>query len=283
MLGVRGADRVFADANYWAEWNLGVSRWGSDISEKVASDYAESVQGVMKAVALDGMMMVTQADLMWREDLFDAFDFYDVSQCVEFSKAGYQVGVVSQPHVWCLHDCGWSNMSRYDKYRKIFCGEYSGYGYKYEEIQQNIRQREVMEALDRRGAELSALLEQGRDGDLNALTKLVDISDKQHLMNRTLATYIVILEIIFMEKRNGTAEFLEGGRVHSVDEMTRQFARYKYFLRRVELGFPLEGDEVYAEIAARADKRLTDLRAIAPHVTLTPEETMRRLERELGL
>ena len=40
--------------------------------------------------------MATQYDVPWREDLFDGFDFYDVSQSFEFRKAGYTVGVPVQ-------------------------------------------------------------------------------------------------------------------------------------------------------------------------------------------
>jgi hypothetical protein len=112
---------------------------------------------------------------------------------------------------------------------------------------------------------------------------MADFVNEHHLINRTLATNIVILETIYSELLGDSCEFLEGGRVHSAAEMTNQFTRYKYFLRRVELGFPLEDDEVYREVAARKDKRLLDLRAIAPHVTLEPEAAMKRLAEALGV
>jgi hypothetical protein len=281
MLGVCGADRVFEDANYWVRWNAGSSRWGSNMEEKAVYNRPESLERLIPVVAIDGMMIVTQVDLPWREDLFDAFDFYDVSQSFEFQKAGYKVGVVPQLDIWCHHDCAWSNMSRYDLYRRIFCREYSEYGYKYEEIEININQRETQEELDRHNAEFGVLLERGRSGDKGALSAMLNVIDKYKVMNRTLATYVVILEAIYREWLDGANEFLEGGRVHSVEEMTNRFTRYKYFLRRVELGFPLEDDEVFAEIAARADKRLIDLRSLAPHVTLEPEATIKRLEKEL--
>jgi hypothetical protein len=283
MLGVCGADRVFADANYWTEWNAGVSRWGCNLNEQVSCKLERNEPYPTPVAALDGMMMITQYDLPWRDDLFDAFDFYDVSQSFEFTKAGYRVGVVPQPSVWCLHDCGWNNMSRYDRYRQVFCMEYGEYGHKYEEKPQNIRQREVLCEMDKHNDEFAMLLERGRNGDKSALSVMADLVNEHHLINRTLATYIVILETIMTERLRGSCEFLEGGRVHSADEMTNQFTRYKYFLRRVELGFPLEDDEVFAEIAARADKRLIDLQMIVPHVTLEPEATMRRLTEELDV
>jgi hypothetical protein len=81
------------------------------------------------------------------------------------------------------------------------------------------------------------------------------------------------------ERAYGVNMFMEGE--NTVAALVAKFTRYKYFLRRVELGFPLEYDEVFAEIAARADKRLIDLRTLAPHVTLAPEATIKRLEKEL--
>ncbi|WP_035437184.1 glycosyltransferase family protein [Bacillus sp. UNC322MFChir4.1] len=75
--------------------------------------------------AIDGLFMATQYDLPWREDLFDGFHFYDVSQSFEFRKAGYLVGVFNQMHPWCLHYNGDDfDVLAYGKYRKIFLRNY---------------------------------------------------------------------------------------------------------------------------------------------------------------
>jgi hypothetical protein len=55
---------------------------------------------------VDGLLMATQADLPWRDDLFPGWHFYDVSQCEEFIRAGFKVIVPFQNSPWCLHDCG---------------------------------------------------------------------------------------------------------------------------------------------------------------------------------
>jgi hypothetical protein len=57
----------------------------------------ESVQ------AIDGILMATQYDIPWREDLFHGFHFYDTSQSVEFRKQGYLVGIAKQETPWCKH------------------------------------------------------------------------------------------------------------------------------------------------------------------------------------
>ena len=43
--------------------------------------------------AVDGFLMITQYDVPWRADIFKKWDFYDVSQCFEFSKRGYKIAV----------------------------------------------------------------------------------------------------------------------------------------------------------------------------------------------
>lgn len=81
--------------------------------------------GYTEVQAIDGMIMVTREDLPWREDIFDGWDFYDVSQSFEFRKKGFKVVVPEQTIPWCAHENGgiksqWS----YNKYRSIFIEEY---------------------------------------------------------------------------------------------------------------------------------------------------------------
>ena len=84
---------------------------------EVSRDY-ESVK------AIDGLMIVTQYDIPWREDLFKSWHFYDISQCMEFKKAGYEVGIPKQDEPWVMHDCGIVNVSEYEDERNIFLRHY---------------------------------------------------------------------------------------------------------------------------------------------------------------
>lgn len=81
--------------------------------------------GMTIVEAVDGLLMVTKEDILWREDLFDGWDFYDVSQSFEFRKKGYKVVVPEQKKPWCAHDDGAMNLWSYDGYRKIFLAEYA--------------------------------------------------------------------------------------------------------------------------------------------------------------
>ncbi|WP_432401127.1 glycosyltransferase family protein [Wukongibacter sp. M2B1] len=79
---------------------------------------------------VDGLMMVTQYDIPWREELFTGWHFYDVSQSLEFIKAGYKVVIPKMDSIWCIHYCILNpkeKLKNYEKYRQIFVKEYSEY------------------------------------------------------------------------------------------------------------------------------------------------------------
>ncbi|MGI0534849.1 glycosyltransferase family protein [Bacillus pfraonensis] len=77
-----------------------------------------------RVLAVDGFIMFTQYDLLWREDVFQGWHFYDISQSLEFVKAGYEVGVVKQTRPWCLHDSGIISLEGYEENRNIFLQYY---------------------------------------------------------------------------------------------------------------------------------------------------------------
>ena len=75
--------------------------------------------------AIDGLLMVTQYDIPWREDIFKEFDFYDASQSMEFKKQGLKVVVPIMDKPICVHDDGVIlSMINYEKNRNIFLTEY---------------------------------------------------------------------------------------------------------------------------------------------------------------
>ncbi|XEC93658.1 glycosyltransferase family protein [Paenibacillus tarimensis] len=126
MIGTVGAKTIPANGIWWES----LSRYGK-IYDSVTGglqllafhdidhDY-ESVR------AIDGLIMMTQFDVCWREDLFSGWHFYDLSQSLEFNKAGYDVGVPKQERPWCIHDCGIVNVRNgYEEAREIFIRNYS--------------------------------------------------------------------------------------------------------------------------------------------------------------
>jgi hypothetical protein len=84
----------------------------------------EAKNGVIEVEAIDGLLMATQYDIPWRDDLFDKWDFYDVSQSLEFIRHGYKVVVPYMETPWCIHDDGFVNLKNYYEEREKLLKEY---------------------------------------------------------------------------------------------------------------------------------------------------------------
>lgn len=126
MLGVVGNARLAGDGCPWSSGTQ--DRIGGLyidlVYTKTYSLFSEIAGDWQEAVVLDGLLMITQYDIAWREDLFQGWDFYDCSQSLEFWKAGWQVGVPHMEKPWCLHDNDILHLQDYEKWRKCFVEEY---------------------------------------------------------------------------------------------------------------------------------------------------------------
>ena len=121
MIGMVGTSKLSDDGIMWE-------------SERCGAIYGWSIHsiGIFRAgedrltevEAIDGLMMITQYDIPWREDLFKKWDFYDCSQSQEFIRRGYKVVVPKMEEPWCLHDNAISSLVVYDEEREKFMNEY---------------------------------------------------------------------------------------------------------------------------------------------------------------
>lgn len=129
MIGMVGAEKMAADGVMWHDWRRGDLYEGNiedrfdDLSYETYEYCLED--GLWNVQVIDGLMMITSRDVQWREDIFDGWDYYDVSQSFEMLRAGYKVVVPEQGLPWCLHDDGILNLKNHDKYRRICIREYS--------------------------------------------------------------------------------------------------------------------------------------------------------------
>ncbi len=102
IMGVLGAKQLPPNGIWWdAPQTCGKVYYFDQLllcNTEVSGEY-ESVQ------ALDGMILITQYDLPWREDILTGWHFYDAAQSLEFIKAGYAVGIPRQTVPWCAHNC----------------------------------------------------------------------------------------------------------------------------------------------------------------------------------
>jgi Glycosyltransferases involved in cell wall biogenesis len=149
MVGVLGATELPEDADLCFKWNAGHIEAYTGMTTIHGSGSQDRYRATIEVKAIDGLMMVTQYDVPWREDLLDGWDFYDVSQSLEMHKCGYKVVVPNQEMPWCYHDCGVSKMGSYDFYRtKIIAAypeEFSGCIYE----QQVEKKKKVLEETEK--------------------------------------------------------------------------------------------------------------------------------------
>ncbi len=128
MIGVAGAKKIPPVACWWKADKQYVCVYDNTKGKMNRANSIEFREEYVKVAAIDGLLMVTQYDVKWRDDIFTGWHFYDVSQSVEFTKQGYQVVVPRLAEPWCIHDCGPMEIDNgYEKYRNIFLDEYSTY------------------------------------------------------------------------------------------------------------------------------------------------------------
>lgn len=131
MIGVVGNRSLSADG---APWSDGIFRrvgqvYADRITESYISRYEYARKPYEDVIVIDGMLMATQYDVKWREDLFAGWHFYDCSQSVEFIKAGYKVVVPYMEKPWVFHDNDILHVDDYEKWRDIFEKEYKNVYY----------------------------------------------------------------------------------------------------------------------------------------------------------
>lgn len=128
LLGVAGCTKMPEDFIWWDCEKKAKYTWlYQDIMvENQLSAINEDLPVGSPLLVLDGVLMVTSTDIPWREDLFHGFHFYDISQSMEFHRAGLDVIVPVQTEPWCLHEqtCNRVLDFSYEAARQSFIKEY---------------------------------------------------------------------------------------------------------------------------------------------------------------
>ncbi len=126
MLGLVGTKKLPENACMWTT-PLRTGALRSHVLNTV-DDYFDlpisPARGYSPVQAVDGLLVMTQYDIPWREDLEIGWDFYDISQSLEFSRQGYRIAVPYQQKPWALHDNGFLHLGGYHIARKKFLSEY---------------------------------------------------------------------------------------------------------------------------------------------------------------
>lgn len=125
LAGLIGSGTLPANGIWWESGEL----YGKVLEYRSTYNclkFTEVAAPYQSAASIDGFLMATQYDIPWREDIFDGWHFYNISQCYEFKRKGYSVGILPQVEPWALHICGVMYPDEiYYKYRDKFLHEYS--------------------------------------------------------------------------------------------------------------------------------------------------------------
>ena len=128
MIGVIGSVQLPKTAIMWHGHGPRVGQlYSNAVYYSYLTDFNSIPHEMCQVKAIDGLMMITQYDIPWREDLFTGWNFYDISQCLEFQKHGYKIVVPQTSQPWCFHDDGMMNLTHYYEDRDIFLRNYRDY------------------------------------------------------------------------------------------------------------------------------------------------------------
>ena len=96
-------------------------------SESVVDSHCMEPDGpYIEVEAVDGLLIATQYDIRWRDDLFTGWHLYDTSMCMEMQRHEFKVVVPNQEDdFWCIHCPREKPLApEYKRYQKIFLREY---------------------------------------------------------------------------------------------------------------------------------------------------------------
>lgn len=124
LIGCIGNTCIPENALAGMSWNAG-SLLQNQVPNKLVFDENESDTSKYTQVdVVDGLFIATQYDIPWRKDIFDGWDFYDLSQSMEMKRHSYKVVVPNGAQFWCYHDNLYSKMLDFNRQRVKFIKEY---------------------------------------------------------------------------------------------------------------------------------------------------------------
>ncbi len=235
LIGMIGSKHLSDDAKMVSRWNTGKVlhnvRTGK-LEFEMDDKFYQEVE------AVDGLLLATQMDTPWREDVFDGWDYYDISQCAEFLRKGKKIAVPNQHVPWVWHDALYSKMADYDKYTKRFVKEYTDiHHFVYEPVPKRIQ--EFNDLKEEMRQNMFSIVENGNR------TELVDIFQIQD--NRgylVFKEFEILADIEYLENANEVQNRF-WTQEDTAETLLRKIREVKYVLKRME--FHLEADESILE------------------------------------
>lgn len=235
MLGVLGCRIMPKNATAIFRWDSG--RVFCNQNPACYFGYEKKDRSSLEVSAIDGMFMATQYDVRWREELFDGWDFYDISQSFEFQRANKKVVIPFQKEIWCYHDNCYSKLDQYNKYRKKLIEEY-GQEYPLEMETETSYEHEAEYEKLRKQA-LAGIKQLVENGNIEEVCNWLKQPENQG--EPAFREIELICRIYEFEKQNKSEEeiYIKG---ESFEELMTRFRRLKHLAKRIEFGCENEFD-----------------------------------------
>lgn len=232
MIGMVGGIGMPQNAVTYLAWNAGcVDTREPDAAYRMIC--APNQEKDMAVDAIDGLLIATQVDIPWREDLFQNFDFYDVSQSFEMRRAGYKIVVPYQREPWVIHECNYAKLKNYDCNRKICQKEYSEFLTEQDDFE-FVYHREWEELSDELADIVGNLVEKQ---EWKQIDDVLSVYRNGQMKNSRLEMYAVMLELAIRDSENQyKPAFFDG--LHTLDEMIEKYCKTRFRLLRMECDMP---------------------------------------------
>lgn len=232
MLGVIGKKEIG-----YTLWDMlkGLDTGKVIYNHMIMSRSQSEKEGYAEVMMADGLLLATQYDIPWREDILDGWDFYDVSQCLEFHKAGYKVVIPYQEEVWCCHDGVCLEMIHFFEQYKKFRQEYApilGIPSKMEQKEQLFCEKNQYYMQKRRALKesIAALLAVGERDGVRTIFQDPELERDQYLMEYRDIAHIDQME----EQTKEPLRFWQDGM--TVPQLLLKLHILKFALKRIEYG-----------------------------------------------
>ncbi len=271
MIGAIGTETMPTDAIAWNKWNRGCT-YANNASWSIEIDLKNNEKRLCRSdmSMIDGMLMATQYDLPWRADLNIGWDFYDVTQSLEFLSKGYLIGVLCGDKTYTFHDCGSSKLGNYDAGREPVMREYKEY---FDEFVPTTYEEEGKLFENMFQLELKCLA----DNDMDQLMQIDKaIAESQNVVHTNIRRMQVYLEIFRAEKQEGT-EHSFIGKYDSWDKMNEVFDELKFALRRVEFLGAKDNMSAVTDVVRKYQINSAAFEIVVKHTRLSCNKYMQEL------
>lgn len=228
IVGIIGANDISRKKVSWDMWEFGKVIGCTGLKE-LNIDFGNKEGMYAELDCVDGMLIATQYDVRWREDIFKKWHFYDRSICMEFRRKGYKCVVPNTDEAWCIHDSGASDLSGWCDSLKIFLMEYQDY-YNIEWYQASIDFEYTNDKLWKQLGEAVTDLDILFDNkQYKVVAEYLNTSlNKYIFLSKQLINYIKIFEVL---QEKDSKVFTESNR--TIKECTRIYTVAKFILRRL--------------------------------------------------